>query len=99
MPPSKPPRDRIPSTSGLASPEPPELPPEADPFTMISTPPPKSDSAPPVPTNPNVEIDLGVDDTRLIVELMADGRLRAPVQATRELLRDRLRKAEVLRTG
>lgn len=47
----------------------------------------------------NVEIDLGHEDARLVVELMPDGRLRAPVQATRELLRDRLRKAEVLRTG
>lgn len=52
-----------------------------------------------LPKNANVEIDLGQDDTRLVVELMPDGRLRAPVQATRELLRDRLRKAEVLRTG
>jgi hypothetical protein len=55
--------------------------------------------APRSPSNVDVEIDLGEDDTRLLVELMPDGRLRAPVQAARELLRDRLRKAEVLRTG
>jgi hypothetical protein len=47
----------------------------------------------------NVEIDLGGDEARLVVELMSDGRLRAPVQATREILRDRMKKAEVMRTG
>jgi hypothetical protein len=45
------------------------------------------------------ELNIPVDDTPLLVELMPDGRLRAPVQNARELLRDRLRKAEVLRTG
>jgi hypothetical protein len=44
-------------------------------------------------------MDLTADDAPLIVELMPDGRLRAPMQTAREILRDRLRKAEVLRTG
>jgi hypothetical protein len=39
------------------------------------------------------------DDARLMVELTADGRLRAPAQATREILRERLKQAEVLPTG
>jgi hypothetical protein len=59
----------------------------------------RPESTQPIAKNANVEIDLDLDEARLVVELMADGRLRAPVQATRELLRDRLRKAEVLRTG
>jgi uncharacterized protein DUF4388 len=45
------------------------------------------------------DLNLPGDDTPLFVELMPDGRLRAPVQIARELLRDRLKKAEVLRTG
>ena len=39
------------------------------------------------------------DDARLMVELTADGRLRAPAQATREILRERLKQAEVLPTS
>lgn len=39
------------------------------------------------------------DERRLIVELLPDGRMRAPEQATRDILRDRLRRAEVLPTG
>lgn len=35
----------------------------------------------------------------LIVELMSDGRLRAPRERTRQILRDRLARAEVLNTG
>lgn len=46
----------------------------------------------------NLELDLP-EDVPPIVELMVDGRLRAPLQTARELLRDRLRKAEILRTG
>ncbi len=42
---------------------------------------------------------LSDDDRRLIVELLPDGRMRAPEQATRDILRDRLRRAEVLPTG
>ncbi len=38
-------------------------------------------------------------EIRLVVELLPDGRIRAPAQPARELLRDRLRHAEVLRTG
>jgi hypothetical protein len=35
----------------------------------------------------------------LIVELMSDGRLRAPRERTRQILRERLARAEVLNTG
>ncbi len=42
---------------------------------------------------------LSEDDRHLIVELLPDGRMRAPEQATRDILRDRLRRAEVLPTG
>ncbi|MBI4817491.1 MAG: DUF4388 domain-containing protein [Deltaproteobacteria bacterium] len=38
-------------------------------------------------------------DEPLIIELMRDGRLRAPLEETRELLRDRMTRAEVHRTG
>lgn len=45
------------------------------------------------------DLEMLADDTRLMVELTADGRLRAPAQATREILRERLKQAEVLPTG
>ncbi len=45
------------------------------------------------------DLERLTDDTRLMVELTADGRLRAPAQATREILRERLKQAEVLPTG
>ncbi|MCK6550971.1 DUF4388 domain-containing protein [Myxococcota bacterium] len=58
---------------------------------------------PPTSTQPlpslDVEVVLPDDDARLTLELLPDGRLRAPAPDTRELLRHRLRKAEVLRTG
>lgn len=42
---------------------------------------------------------LSDPEGRLVVELLPDGRMRAPAQTTREMLRDRLRYAEVLPTG
>lgn len=45
------------------------------------------------------DLETLADETRLMVELTADGRLRAPAQATREILRERLKQAEVLPTG
>jgi hypothetical protein len=45
------------------------------------------------------DLDRLGDDARLMVELTADGRLRAPAQATREILRERLKQAEVLPTS
>jgi hypothetical protein len=45
------------------------------------------------------DLERLTDDARLMVELTADGRLRAPAQATREILRERLKQAEVLPTG
>lgn len=68
--------------------------------TMSPTPVPVATSTPDPLSDSPVRGELGLqDEPPLIVELMADGRLRAPVQSTRELLRDRLKKAEVLRTG
>ncbi|MFO0727222.1 MAG: DUF4388 domain-containing protein [Myxococcota bacterium] len=45
--------------------------------------------------------DLIISDAgeALLVEMLSDGRLRAPKERTREILRERLSKAEVLPTG
>lgn len=59
---------------------------------------PLPDSMDALPATGDLEA-LSDDDRRLIVELLPDGRMRAPEQATRDILRDRLRRAEVLPTG
>lgn len=60
--------------------------------------PPRDGGTQPLPSL-DVEVVLPDDDAHLTLELLPDGRLRAPAPDTRELLRHRLRKAEVLRTG
>ncbi|MEL7369828.1 MAG: DUF4388 domain-containing protein [Myxococcota bacterium] len=59
------------------------------------------------PEGPDLSVPLHTEDLealaepdgRLEVELLPDGRMRAPQAATRRILRDRLRHAEVLPTG
>ena len=70
---------------------------------MSSTP--HNPSGPPEPDAMSVPLQtedleaLAEPEGRLEVELLPDGRMRAPQAATRRILRDRLRHAEVLPTG
>ncbi len=79
---------------------PPAIPPD-DPTDPRLRVPRRAASSPGPGVDPTATGDLVMreDDEPLLVELVSDGRLRAPREKTRQILRERLAKAEVMRTG
>lgn len=58
-------------------------------------------ASPPEPANTSIDIEIQLpeEEARMLVALQPDGRVQAPTQAARDVLRTRMRRAEVLRTG